>query len=360
MTAAVAFEARAVESRRDGRSVLRIPAFEIAAGEALAILGPNGAGKSTLLSLLAGLAAPDRGTVCIGGVPATGLAARRRVSLLPQDAPMLAGSVLANVARPLRLRKVGRDDARRRAAVMLERVGLSTFADRDARALSGGEARRVALARALVTEPDALLLDEPFSGMDDSSRERLLADVRSDLRESGRTLVMVTQSRDEAVRLGSRLAVLWQSEIRQAGAPEEVLARPATPEIARFVGAQNVLRATVVGATADGILADSHGIRFQAAVAEPFPALGSVVYLIFGPEHVEVRSSASTSGSPRNVLRARVVSVAPREGRVEIALDAGVPIAAAVTRSAVEQLGLAAGLEVLAVIKATAIHVLQA
>lgn len=358
--AGVGLEVEGLEVRRGSRVVLRVPSFAVVPGEALAILGPNGAGKSTLLSHLAGLECPTSGSTHIGGASATSLRARRRISLLPQDAPLLSGTVENNVARPLALRGVPGPDRCHRVAAMLERMGLSNLAARHATQLSGGEARRVALARALVTEPEALLLDEPFNGVDDPSRELLVADIQNSIRETERTLVLVTQRRDEALRLATRLAVVWDGEIRQSGPIEELLARPADPAIARFLGLENVLKGRVTAQDADGIVVDVRGVRLHVAFTAPTP-LSREVWIVFGPEQVVLRVLDDVSrSSPRNLIPAKIVSVVPREGRVEVSLDAGFPVVAVVTRAAVEELGLAPGVSVRAVLKATALHVIPA
>src|SRR5689334_2808597 len=124
---------------RAGRRVLDVAALVIAPGEAVAIVGPNGAGKSTLLAILAGLEAPARGMARIGDSPATRLEARRRIALVPQDAPLLEGTAAANVERPLALRGLGARERGRRAGALLESMGLAELARRHAKSLSGGE-----------------------------------------------------------------------------------------------------------------------------------------------------------------------------------------------------------------------------
>jgi len=354
-----------VAHTRAGRRVLAVAALAIAPGEAVAIVGPNGAGKSTLLAILAGVETPTRGAARIGELVATRLEARRRVALVPQDAPLLEGTAAANVERPLALRGIGARERRRRAGALLESMGLAELAHRHAKALSGGESRRVALARALVTDPAALLLDEPFNGVDDPARERLVAEIRAGARAAGRTLVLVTQRRDEALRLATRLIVVWQGVVRQDGPIEEVFARPADTDVARYLGLDNVLKGRVVGDDGDGVIVDLLGVALHVALPSQRPALGSEVWVVFSPEQVELRApSAVAAGSPRNIVPARVASVAPREGRVEVALAAGfaggLAIVAAVTRSAVEELALRPGVEVQIVLKATALHVVPA
>ncbi len=358
--AGIGFEIEGLEVTRGARTVLRVPSLSIAPGETLAIVGPNGAGKSTLLSILAGLEAPSRGQVRIGGNAAERLAARRRVALLPQDAPMLAGSVASNIAAPLALRGISRAESLSRASALLERMGLSPLAARQAAQLSGGEARRVALARALVTEPEALLLDEPFNGVDDPARELLVADILASVRLAQRTLILVTQRRDEALRLATRLVVMWNGELRQSGPMQDVLAHPVDPDVARFLGLENVLKGRVTANTADGVVLDVQGVTLHASVARPRPISGEL-WIVFSPEQVELRALHDASrGSARNLLPATVVSLLPREGRVEVSLDAGFPIVAAVTRAAVDELALAPGVRVRAVLKATALHLVPA
>ncbi len=352
-----AFSLSGVEVWRDDRAVLRVPSLEIPEGDALALVGPNGAGKSTLLQVLAGLLVPAAGEVRVDSARASDLDARRKVALVPQDAPMLRGSVRHNVELPLKLRGVSRSLTRERAARALERAGVASLAERNASELSGGEARRVAIARALSTDPAALLLDEPFSGLDAPARDALVADLKSVLREHGRTLVLVTQVRDEALRLGSRFGVVWNGELRQVGKPEEVLSRPAAADVARFLGIGNVLHARVLSHEAGGLVAEIGALRVVAAPPAPLPAVGAEVWLVFGPEQVELRREPSET-SARNAFRARIVEIEPREGRHEVRLDAsGVPLVSAVTRAAVERLRLVSGVEVEAVVKATAVHV---
>ncbi len=288
---------------------------------------------------------------------------------MPQDAPLLEGTAAANVERPLALRGIGARERRRRAGALLESMGLAELAHRHAKALSGGESRRVALARALVTDPAALLLDEPFNGVDDPARERLVAEIRAGARAAGRTLVLVTQRRDEALRLATRLIVIWQGVVRQDGPIEDVLARPADTDVARFLGLDNVLKGRVVGDDGDGVIVDLLGVALHVlALPSLRPALGPDVWVVFSPEQVELRApSAVAAGSPRNIVPARVARVLPRnkEGRESRSRwrrdsPAGSRSWPAVTRSAVEELALQPGVEVQIVLKATALHVVPA
>lgn len=203
---------RAENVRRsyDGRVVLRIDGLEVNAGETLCLMGPNGAGKSTLVRILNLVEDPDEGTVWFEGhkVNTRSHGARRRMAGVFQRPYMFAGSVADNVAYGLKLRRISRPEAARRADAALEEMGLSHLAGQDARRLSGGEAQRVALARAIVVEPDVLFLDEPSSFLDQASREELFRDLRHIIARRGVTAVYVTHSPEEARAVADRVAVL--------------------------------------------------------------------------------------------------------------------------------------------------------
>lgn len=230
---------RGVEVRHGGRLVLTVPEFAVGAGETVALMGPNGAGKSTLLHAAALLRRPKAGEVRIGGERATRRTERtlRRRTAMVLQAPLLFDvSVLANAASGLRFRGVGRREAERRAAESLERFGVAALARRNARTLSGGEAQRVSLARAFAVEPELLLLDEPFSGLDAPTRSALVPELAARLRETGTAAIVATHDRAEAAALGDRLAILIGGRIAQVGPPAEVFGDPASAEIAATVG----------------------------------------------------------------------------------------------------------------------------
>lgn len=223
---------------REGRPVLEVPELEVAEGEVLAVIGPNGAGKSTLLQALA-LLLPAEMEYHFAGrrarLPREALALRRQMAVVFQEPLLLDATVLDNVALPLRLRGVPRREAVRRAALWLERLGVAGLAGRHGRHLSGGEARRVNLARALVAEPRVLFLDEPLASLDVITRGDLLRDLRPLLRSAGVTALFVTHDFTEIPAVADRVAVLRQGRLAQVGTPREVFTRPADGEVARLV-----------------------------------------------------------------------------------------------------------------------------
>ena len=187
------------------RLVLDDVGFTVADGHTTSVIGPSGSGKSTLLRVIAGLLTPDSGSVSIDGTDVTRMPAhRRRVGLVFQDNQLFPHlDVRANVGFGLRMQRADRAVTEARVGELLELVGLADRADSDVTVLSGGEAKRVALARALAPRPRVLLFDEPFSGLHRALRDRLLADLRHILDSTDVSSVLVTHDRDEAEALSS-------------------------------------------------------------------------------------------------------------------------------------------------------------
>jgi ABC-type nitrate/sulfonate/bicarbonate transport system ATPase subunit len=206
--------------------------LEIVAGEVVAVLGPNGAGKSTLLEALANLLKPSSGTLERNG----------RVVAALQSPDMARRSARANVELALAWAGVRRSDRRARAAAALASMRADHLADRPAAMLSGGERRRVHLARAVAIQPDLLLLDEPFAGLDHATRGSLIDDASSALRNNAGAVVVVVHDRAEAWALADRLVVMLGGRIAADGKPADILDLPPTEEVARFLGFTGELR----------------------------------------------------------------------------------------------------------------------
>ena len=221
-----ALRARGAGVARAGVEVVRGVDLDLNIGEVVVLIGPNGAGKSTLLYALAGLLQLTRGAVERRGQVAAAL-----------QAPALARrSARANVETALRWWGVPRAQRRERALAALSAIGARHLADRPAGALSGGEARRVHLARGLALQSDALLLDEPFAGLDPPTRAELLSDTSAALHDDERATMVVVHDRAEAWALADRLIVLLDGRVAAEGSPQQVLERPESPDVARFLG----------------------------------------------------------------------------------------------------------------------------
>jgi thiamine transport system ATP-binding protein len=201
-----------VTVRYGDRTVLDQVSLSVARGAVVALLGPSGSGKTTLLRVIAGLLRPDAGRVSIDGRDVTNMAAHlRQVGLVFQDDQLFPHhDVAGNIAFGLRIAKWSRDQQRARVTELLELVGLPGFEHRRIAALSGGEARRVALARSLAPRPAVLLLDEPLSGLDPDLHDRLAVDLAALLRATGTTALMVTHDRSEAELVADRAVHLGE------------------------------------------------------------------------------------------------------------------------------------------------------
>jgi molybdate transport system ATP-binding protein len=327
--------------------------FSVGDGEVLAVLGPNGAGKSTVLRVLAGLLRPDGGRVIVDGdqvwdsaeqyVPAH----RRSLGMVFQDHLLFPHlSITENVAFGLRSRGAKRAAARAAAAPWLERVGLAGLGDRRPGELSGGQAQRAALARALVGDPRVLLLDEPLSALDARTRLTVRAELHHHLADYAGSAVLVTHDPIDAMALADRVVVVEEGRVVQAGTPAEVARRPRTDYVARLVGLV-LLPGTGKG---EQVALDGGGV---VAIAEE--ATGPV-FVAVRPESVALYLQRP-AGSPRNVWPLRLVSATPHGSVVRCDLTGEVPLTADVTATSFAELGLAPGAEVWASVKASEVAV---
>jgi len=223
----------------NGRRVVDVPAFGIAPGEVMAVIGPNGAGKSSLLHALALLQPAQFADYRWNGrqvrLPEEALALRREMAVVFQEALLLTGSVLENVATGLRLRGVPAAERGRTAQQLLERLAIGHLARRSARQLSGGEAQRVSIARALAVKPRLLFLDEPFGALDVLARSALIRDLKGLLAEEGTAALFVTHDFTEIPPIADRVAVLAEGRLLQVGTPAEVFNQPSTPLVRDLV-----------------------------------------------------------------------------------------------------------------------------
>ena len=362
MTAAgVVVEVEGLRVERGGARVLDVPSLRLREGELVALIGPNGCGKTTLLLSLMSLLPRAAGRVLWRGEEVASrraaVACRRRMAMILQEPLLFDATVRDNVASGLRIRGVDARETRRRVGRYLERFRLADLADRSARKLSGGEARRVSLARALVVEPEVVLLDEPFANLDLPTRTSITDDLERTLRDSRAAAVLVTHDQSEALRLSDRVVVMQAGSIVQSGPPSVVMNEPANEFVASCVGMETILEGVV--RRRDGWdIAVAVGGREIDAVGQGEP--GAAVYCCIRPESVliELRDPSRTS-SARNVFPARIAGVASAGPYLKVKLDCGFPLVAHVTAESMTALGLAAGKEVFASVKATAIHVIR-
>jgi len=303
---------REISKSFDGTDAVNDVSFQVEQGEILALLGPSGCGKSTTLRVLAGFERPNQGLVQINGETAVGPALwrspeQRRIGMVAQDFALFPHlSVGENIAFGLPdghhawwtkpLRRFRRTEPPTRVRRMLELVGLDGFADRYPHELSGGEAQRVALARALAPQPAAVLLDEPFSNLDQNLRASLRLAMRNILKQANTAAVFVTHDREEALSLADRIAVMRNGRIEQIGAPDDIYYRPETRFIGTFVGDANILPGERVRGGAETELG------FVVVVNPAEETAGQAIDVLLRPEQIALRPCRDPGPDCANVI----------------------------------------------------------
>lgn len=356
-------EVRDLRVAYGGRPALSVEELSLFAGEILAIVGPNGAGKSTLLRILALLEPPMAGVVRFNSEPIRYeprflLPLRRRIAAVFQSPLLCNTTVFGNISLGLGFRGTSRAEIGKKVALWAERFGVAHLLDQRATTLSGGEAQRVSLARAFVLDPEVLFLDEPFSALDQPTREQLLGELEGVLRESKVTTVFVTHDRNEALQFGDRVAVVMDGVLAQVDSPERVFSSPVNEEVARFVGVENILRGVVLEQREGiGVVSLCFGNIQAATEAQP----GEQVLCCLRPEEIVLaRADASfASGSMRNVLCGKIEHVIPLGAQLRVQVNTGVSLTALITKQSWQDLSLAAGHEVKVAFKASAVHLIR-
>lgn len=341
--------------------------LDLTPGGVTAVLGPNGSGKSTLLLALAGLAPLESGTIKHGaGMTYPGgstwddagrgihLPARDRGVGLVLAEPLLFGHLTLrdNVAFGPRSRGTDRRTARARAEEELRRVGLHELRDRRPATVSTGQAQRAALARALATDPDLLLLDEPLSALDPATRSRTRADLHHRLRDFAGSTVLVTHDPLDALTLADRLVFLEDGQVVQVDTPAAAIARPRSAYVARIVGLNLLSGRAQVG---QAVHVDLGGARIVTAEDPVSVVDGAALWVAIDPASVALYDQPAP-GSTRNTWPVTVHEVTVSGQRARIGLHGPVPLLAEVTTGAVADLGLRAGRSLWAGVKATEVR----
>jgi molybdate transport system ATP-binding protein len=331
--------------------------FDVQPGEVLALLGPNGAGKSTALRCLAGLTPLDEGRVVVDGTtwdePSTATwvepDARSAGVVFQQYLLFEHLSVLENVAFGLRARGVAKVPARATAMEWLERLELSAVATARPSELSGGQAQRIALARALATDPRLLLLDEPLAALDAGTRGAVRRDLRTHLSSFPGMRILVTHDPVDAYALADRVAVIEGGRIVQSGTLAEVTAHPRSRYVADLVGLN-----LVSGVVAQGVLTTPAGARVVIADAAP-----GASFAVIRPHSIALVRDTPT-GSARNVWVGTIAGVDRLGDRARVSVEGVLPLTAEITVASLESLTLRPGDTIHASVKATDIEVYPA
>ena len=353
-------ETVSLEHRYVGHSVLKDISLKLNSGEVFALIGPTGAGKTTLLRLLDLLDVPSAGKIYFQGADVSDsgkhrLETRRRMSFVQQKPMVFTMNVYDNVACGLRWRGYDKETIHKKVDNALELVNLTEYRNRNAKTLSGGETQRVVIARALVTEPEVLFLDEPTANLDPVSAsqvEKVLSDI---IQKKMTTVIMATHDMSQGQRIADRIGVLIGGEILQIGSPGEIFCAPKNMEVAQFVGVENILKGTIVEKYDNLVTIQVNSNTIQAV--SDFE-IGEAVHALIRPEDITI-TLAKDRTSARNMFQGKVTRITQIGPLVRIEVDCGFDLLGVITKMSAEELGLEIGKKIYASFKATAVHVIK-
>jgi spermidine/putrescine ABC transporter ATP-binding subunit len=307
--------------------------LEVEAGEFLTLLGPSGSGKTTTLMMVAGFTSPSEGDILLSGRSIAGLAPERRnIGVVFQNYALFPHMTVAdNVGFPLKMRGQPRSLIEEKVRGALRLVRLEGLEARLPKQLSGGQQQRVAFARALVFDPDLLLMDEPLGALDKNLREQMKLELKRIHAQLGVTVLYVTHDQEEALTMSDRVALMNDGVIAQLGTAHELYERPATRFVAEFIGESNVIEGALEAA---GTFVSSSGLRFAFAGRES-AAVGSRAILVARPEKLALTRRTPDEQNIRGEVRERVYVGDFTRYRVEVAKELVLTVKTQNNRSAV-------------------------
>ena len=341
---------------------LHLPGFalldinlQINRGDYFILVGPSASGKTVLLETIAGLHKTASGSICIGDRDVTGLQSEKRsVGMVYQDCALFPHlSVRENIAFGLRMRRQPEPQISRELERVAPLLGIAPLLSRGIHNLSGGEKQKVALARALVTNPQVLLLDEPLGALDPQTREEVRQEITTLHRELGITVLHVTHDFEEAVTMGTRLAVIGDGVIRQVGTPDEIFRSPGSEFVARFTLATNVFSG-VANRGRDGTTRFTVGNTALAAATDMEGACWAAVR----PENVFISATRPAEGT-LNTFPAVITGIVNKGTLVNIKVELPPELICLLTRPSFDRLGLDLGQQVFVTIAPSSVHLFR-
>ena len=335
---------------------LRDISLNIKENEYFIILGPTGAGKTLLLEIIAGLYFPKEGKVVINGNDVTFLNPEHRgLGFVYQDFALFPHlNVKKNIEYGLKLRKVPEEDREKKVSELVKLLKIKHLLLRDTTTLSGGEKQKVSLARALAINPKIILMDEPFSALDENTKSKLISDMKELHKKGGITFIHVTHSQEEAMLLADRIGIMMNGTIVQVGNPDDIFYKPITKEIAQFVKIENIWEGKVISKKKDEMTISVNDKNI-VALPDHFK-IGDGVRLIIRPEDI-ILGKGNTSA--RNEFKGKVISVVKHGFYHIVRIDCGFQVEAAVTKQSIENLNIKEGSDINIFFKATALQVIR-
>jgi len=336
-------------SKSLGEFTLSNVSLSIGDGEYFIVLGPTGAGKTILLETIAGIYSPDAGRILLNGRDITDVPARdRNIGMVYQDYMLFPHlTVEENIGFGLKSRRADPVFIRGKVEESAELLNISHLLHRYPGTLSGGEQQRAAIARALVMEPEALLLDEPLSALDVKTRESLRVELARIHEATGMTIVHITHNFEEVFDLADRVAIMRGGEVVQVGTPEEIFRRPNSDFVAGFVGVENLFRG--MGSSTGTVAVGNLRIQVENAISGP-------VSVAIRPEDI-LLSKTALPENEKNVFLGRIDSVRHNGGLVRVFVNTGIPFQVTLTRQGFEEAGIAPGDAVYLAFRPSSAHV---
>jgi molybdopterin-binding protein len=335
-----------------GEFVLKNITLTIEEGEYFIILGPTGAGKTVLLESIAGLHPIKSGEIWLRGKEVTGVEPeKRKISIVYQDHVLFPHlSVKNNLAFGLKMNKATKDKQKNRINWVAELLGISNLLHRRPDTLSGGEKQKVALGRAIVTQPELLLVDEPLSSLDPETRENVQQQLWRLHRALGITMLHVTHDFEEAIALGNRIAVIGEGRLMQVGTPEEIFRHPNSEFVARFAMARNIFLGKVEKKSNGDTVFKVDGAEFIIATDAEGTYHASI-----RPEEILI-STEPIRSSARNCFPGTITRILDKGSTLYITVNIPPELSCLVTRHSFEEMELHEGKEVFLTFKAASIH----
>ena len=328
--------------------------LEVGKGEYFVVLGPTGAGKTLLLELIAGFHYPDRGKILIDGKDVTYLPpSQRGIGFVYQDYMLFPHmNVKDNIAFGLRMKGLKEEEIEERINLLAERCKIKGILNRYPQSLSGGERQRVALARALAVKPKILLLDEPLSALDAVIRTKIRKEIKDLHEKEDLTIIHVTHSREDAMLLADRMAILNEGKILQVGKPEEIFRKPEDKFVAEFVGVENIFHGK---AERKGNITYfySDGLKLISSMD-----VEDAKYASVRPEDIII-SLNEIKSSARNCIKGKVEAIIDMGSLIRVEVNCGKNFIVYITRESFNELGIEIGKEVYLIFKAQNVNLFR-